>query len=107
MARIDKNKCVGCGICANICPEGIKMVNGKAEIENENAECIKNAAAACPRRAIILDEENADREDVNTDYNHNGNMGQGRGLGAGKGRGLGRGPRDGRGGGRGGGGRKR
>jgi len=53
-ARIDKSKCIGCGICADICPEGIKITDGKAEIKNKNAECLKEAADSCPRNAIIL-----------------------------------------------------
>ncbi|MCK4730490.1 MAG: ferredoxin [Candidatus Aenigmarchaeota archaeon] len=109
MSRIDKDKCVGCGVCANICPEGIKMENGKARIKDENAECLKDAANACPQNAIILNGKNFNDNDenVNTTSGYNPGMGQGRGMGAGKGRGLGIGPRDGRGGGRGGGGRRK
>jgi len=106
MASINKNRCVGCGICANICPEGIEMIGGKAEIKDENAKCIKNAADACPKKAIILDGDNFNEGNVNINSNYNPGMGQGRGMGAGRGKGLGRGPRDGRGGGRGGGGRR-
>ena len=40
MPKIIKDKCVGCGICANICPEGIGMVEEKARIKNENANCL-------------------------------------------------------------------
>jgi len=104
MVSINKNRCVGCGICANICPEGIEMVAEKAKIKNENAECLKTAADACPKKAIILNEENSN--DENKSYDYNPRMGQGRGLGAGRGRGLGIGPKDGRGSGRGGRGRK-
>jgi len=52
MINIFKNKCVGCGICKTICPEGIEILNGTAEIKNENAGCLKNAAIACPQKAI-------------------------------------------------------
>ena len=103
-ARIDKTKCVGCGVCAGICPEGIEMVGEIAEIKDENAGCLKDAADACPQEAIIF---NGEKSDNKTDKTMNQNYGQGMGRGAGKGRGLGRGPRDGRGGGRGGGGRRR
>jgi len=111
MIHISKNECVGCGICANICPEGIEMAGGKARIKNENAECLKDAANACPRGAMLLDEEESNDEntnaDFNQDYGRSRRMGQGRGMGAGRGRGLGIGPRDGRGKGRGGGGQGR
>jgi len=46
MTKIDENKCVGCGICANICSEGIEMAGGKARIKNENADCLKDAQIA-------------------------------------------------------------
>jgi ferredoxin len=109
--RIDKERCIGCAICENICPEGIKMVKGKAEIKDEKAECIKKAAYACPQKAIILskkdDSKNNKEEKSRDEYDQYRPMGQGRGIGAGRGRGLGRGPRDGRGRGRGGGGRRR
>jgi ferredoxin len=109
--RIDKERCIGCGVCQNICPNGIKMAKGKAEIKDEKAECLKEASDACPQKAIILNEndysKNKKNEKSRAEYNQYITMGQGRGIGAGKGRGLGRGPRDGRGRGRGGGGRRR
>ena len=110
MIYINKNKCVGCAICADICPEGIKIKDDKAEIINEDADCLKDAADACPQKAIVLDvEDYKNKTDKATNMNYNQYMpiGRGRGTGAGRGRGLGRGPRDGRGGGRGGGGRRR
>jgi len=65
MVRIDKNRCVGCGICVNICPQGFKIVNRKAIIEDENASCITEAANSCPQEAIIL-EENKNQEEEST-----------------------------------------
>ncbi len=65
MVRIDKNRCVGCGTCVNICPQGFKIVNRKARIEDENASCIIEAANTCPRGAIIL-EENKNQEEAST-----------------------------------------
>jgi len=106
MTKIDENKCVGCGICANICPEGIEIAGGKARIKNENADCLKDAANACPRRAIIFEGRNEKTEpskDTRIGFNQGfeQRMGQGRRIGSGRGRGLGRGPRNGRGMGRG------
>jgi len=62
MVKIDKDRCAGCEICVNICPQGFKMVNRKAIIEDENANCITEAANSCPRGAIIL-EENKNQEE--------------------------------------------
>ena len=109
-ASIDKNKCTGCGICIRECPNGIEIVDKKARIKDENADCLKAAANACPIGAILLEKENEKTEldkDTKTEFNqgYGQRIGQGRGLGAGRGRGLGIGPRDGRGQGRGGGGR--
>ena len=96
MLWVDKNRCVGCGICANRCPKGIEMVDGKARIKNENADCLRDAANTCPRGAILFDEEELKNEDTNSlnqDYNQNNWMGQGAGQGRvfGTGRGMGRG----------------
>ncbi|ODS35473.1 hypothetical protein BEH94_06525 [Candidatus Altiarchaeales archaeon WOR_SM1_SCG] len=111
MPEIIEDKCVGCGICANICPEGIEMADEKARIKNENADCLKDAANACPRDAIFVDGKNkvAGSETTRTGFNqeYGTGAGQGRGKGAGKGKGLGIGPRDGRGGGFGGGGKRK
>jgi len=54
MIKIDQNKCVGCGMCAGLCPETFKMnPNGKAEVINEKiTDCAKNAAENCPVEAI-------------------------------------------------------
>lgn len=104
MVKIDKTKCVGCSICANICPDGIKMEGNKARIKNEKAECLKEAATACPKGAILLNENTENQEGVSTNFNQNlsQSRGQERKMNAGTGRGFGIGPRNGRGRGRGG-----
>jgi len=111
MAKINKDKCLGCAICTNICPEGIEIVDGKAEIKDENASCLKEAARACPQNAIDVGdvgrESNENDKNYGTGEGAGMGPGTGRGMGAGGGRGLGRGPRDGRGQGKGGGGRRR
>ena len=53
MVKIDREKCVGCGACANVCPDGIEMEDGKAKIKNENADCLNDAINVCPIRCII------------------------------------------------------
>lgn len=54
---IDPIKCLGCGACTKVCPEGnvIGMVNGKAKLIEPSA-CIGHGACktACPRDAIEL-----------------------------------------------------
>lgn len=52
---VDKEKCIGCGICEGVCPvTAISMVDGKAEINPEI--CIKCGAceSACPVNAIKI-----------------------------------------------------
>jgi len=56
LIKIDKNLCIGCRRCVNICPQGFEMVNGKAQIKDENVSCIFEAANICPREAIIIAE---------------------------------------------------
>ena len=54
---IDPIKCLGCGACTKVCPEGdvLGMVNGKAMLIEPSA-CIGHGACktACPRDAIEL-----------------------------------------------------
>ncbi len=99
MVRILKNKCLGCGICSNICPEGIEVVNNKARIKDENADCLKDAANSCPQKAILLEEKENEEEytELNQNNENNWELGEGLGRGRGQGRrlggGLGRGIR--------------
>ena len=53
---VDKNKCIGCGVCEILCPEIFKIVNGKSKVKNpkSKAKCIKRALKACPVKAIAL-----------------------------------------------------
>jgi len=56
MVKVDKNKCVGCGLCVASCPENFKMgADGKAEaIKKEAAPCAQEAADNCPVGAISI-----------------------------------------------------
>lgn len=50
--KIDVEKCVGCGSCADECPnEAIKEAGDKYEITDECVDC-GACAEACPESAI-------------------------------------------------------
>ncbi|MBN2884598.1 ferredoxin [Patescibacteria group bacterium] len=56
MIKVDKNKCVGCGMCSGMCPD-VFIINadGKAEVlEQGNESCAKDASESCPVNAITL-----------------------------------------------------
>ena len=91
MARINESGCVGCGICASICPDGIEIVNRIAKIKDDNADCLKAAATSCPRQVIILDDNGSQSEPPAMSQGRGMGGGQGGGMGSGHGGGMGRG----------------
>jgi len=53
MVKVDKDKCIGCGLCANICSEVFEMKDGKAHVkEQKDLPCVKEATDSCPVDAI-------------------------------------------------------
>jgi ferredoxin len=54
MVKIDKEKCIGCGLCESIDSEVFAMKNGKAFVKNQkgNQAKIKDAIDSCPVQAI-------------------------------------------------------
>ncbi|MFA6194406.1 MAG: ferredoxin [Patescibacteria group bacterium] len=56
MVKVDKNKCIGCGLCAGMCPETFQMdLDGKSEVVSDVAtDCAKNAAENCPVEVISV-----------------------------------------------------
>lgn len=62
--KIDLEKCVGCGVCADQCPfDAIDIKDDKAYI-NENCKICGNCVDACPAGAITLEEEKV-KVDIN------------------------------------------
>ena len=59
--QIDKEKCNGCGACANACHEGaIGMVDGKAELlRDDYCDGLGDCLPACPTGAIAFVEREA------------------------------------------------
>ena len=52
--KINPDKCVGCGICANNCPtHNIKIVDGKAVADSQCTMCYR-CVSYCPKQAITL-----------------------------------------------------
>jgi ferredoxin len=58
-ATVDQDTCIGCALCAQICPEVFRMEGDKAvvfvpEVPPEAAATCQEAADACPVTAITI-----------------------------------------------------
>lgn len=59
--EINRDGCIGCGLCAATCPEVFRMASdGLAEVydepTDENSDLAKEAAEGCPVQVIAADE---------------------------------------------------
>lgn len=56
--KINKEKCIGCGLCVSLCPEVFELgEDGKSKIKKDanlekNSQCVKEAKDSCPAGAI-------------------------------------------------------
>ena len=51
--QVNKDICVGCGSCTGVCPAmAIKLVDGKAEIDQSACLHCGTCASICPMQAI-------------------------------------------------------
>ncbi len=59
--KVDKNKCISCGLCVNMCPKIFLLdQDNKSEVlkqvdNKEEESCAKEAMEACPVEAINIE----------------------------------------------------
>lgn len=54
MIKVDREKCISCGLCASLCPEIFEMDdNMKAKVKaQKKLPCVDDAVSSCPVEAI-------------------------------------------------------
>ncbi|MCD6250235.1 MAG: 4Fe-4S binding protein [candidate division Zixibacteria bacterium] len=56
VAVVHENECVGCGVCAEVCPEGAIAVDDLAVIDIQKCTACGACMYECPQNAISLTE---------------------------------------------------
>nr|WP_321499235.1 ferredoxin [uncultured Dethiosulfovibrio sp.] len=56
---IDGERCIGCGVCVQICPDAFTLDEAKGiarVIRPEGADCVHEAKDSCPVCCILVEE---------------------------------------------------
>jgi len=95
MFKVDKERCVGCGACVEVCPaQAISIVDGKAKINADKCVDCGRCAQVCSQEAIYPGAGAQQSFSLNQGWMSPPSglgMNRGRGLGRGMGRGRGKG----------------
>lgn len=54
--KIDTEKCTGCGICVEVCPQEAIKVGDIAEVDGEKCTDCGTCVDGCPNEAITITE---------------------------------------------------
>jgi ferredoxin len=60
MVKVNKEKCIGCGLCVSLCPDVFEIgEDGKSQIISgadfdKNEKCVKEAREGCPVSAVEI-----------------------------------------------------
>jgi ferredoxin len=60
--KIDRDLCIGCGLCESLCPAVFKLDDGKSHVLEDadykaNKECVQKAIENCPVQAISWEQK--------------------------------------------------
>ena len=54
-AQVDEDKCVGCGLCVDVCPvEAITLEADKAKVDEDKCTECGQCVEECPNEAISI-----------------------------------------------------